>query len=637
MKYLLIFLALAFSNSLIQAVCAQGWTVTIHVSDNSGGQEGEQDLVIGTNPDATYCLDDSAVTPAETEAPPPGPDGVFDARLIGRSPGDCRSGGSYVDIREHVRDTQSDTFYVRFKSSTEGVGGVTFSWDPNIGDIGPGGWILHVLADPPDIPTDIYFDMTTASSYQHPLYSDINQKVEIMTYDAYMMRTFTIEELAFALNEKGRLAKGKGVKRKPTRVDFCLYVVVDQPDVTDLHMEFSHAIDTTYPFYTIPPSTASPLETRFKKWNFIFSDTLHTGDTVYVYGYGNKGKPQKIPKYWWTLNNIQVGDKKKDVVFDRNDLKLPFPNPWNGIDEVYMQGAVLLDTGIALGIAPKKVIHKKKAKEIYKTLIDRTGLHSKNSIRCLDFFANGKPITRIQKALPPKKHNNGLLAEALVLKVNIILSDEQKTPAGFGDMVYSNSGHAYDGQSVREIAAKADTALACQAIPDKGDTTLTTLMAVIQEINHEFSGPIDTISFGNPAPGKLQGTQFTGVRPVGETAHLYRLSLVIPPAPERKPFVDVASIPQAFSLRQNYPNPFNPTTTIEFTLPEDALVTLKVYNVLGQEVVTLADREEFYEGENEVEFEAIDLPTGVYFYRIAVYNMDDELRYLQVRKMILIK
>jgi hypothetical protein len=92
-------------------------------------------------------------------------------------------------------------------------------------------------------------------------------------------------------------------------------------------------------------------------------------------------------------------------------------------------------------------------------------------------------------------------------------------------------------------------------------------------------------------------------------------------------------VPKVFGLSQNYPNPFNPTTTIEFTIPEDAIVTLRVYNMLGQVVATLADREEFSAGENWVELDGAALATGVYYYRILV----NDGQFQEVRKMVLMK
>lgn len=88
--------------------------------------------------------------------------------------------------------------------------------------------------------------------------------------------------------------------------------------------------------------------------------------------------------------------------------------------------------------------------------------------------------------------------------------------------------------------------------------------------------------------------------------------------------------PVNYSLLQNYPNPFNPTTIISYSIPRSNLVTIKVYDILGREVTTLVN-EYKQTGKYEVEFNAADLPSGVYFYRIKAGSFN------QVRKMLLLR
>jgi beta-lactamase superfamily II metal-dependent hydrolase len=77
----------------------------------------------------------------------------------------------------------------------------------------------------------------------------------------------------------------------------------------------------------------------------------------------------------------------------------------------------------------------------------------------------------------------------------------------------------------------------------------------------------------------------------------------------------ITELPRNFLLEQNSPNPFNPSTTINYQLPVDSRVTLKVFDVLGQEVATLVN-EDKKAGRYEVEFNGSKLSSGVYFYRL---------------------
>jgi len=85
-----------------------------------------------------------------------------------------------------------------------------------------------------------------------------------------------------------------------------------------------------------------------------------------------------------------------------------------------------------------------------------------------------------------------------------------------------------------------------------------------------------------------------------------------------------------FKLEQNYPNPFNPSTTISWQLPKDAFVSLKVFDVLGNEVATLVNEEKSADS-YQTEFDASFLTSGTYFYRLVAGN------FVQTKKMILLK
>jgi len=90
------------------------------------------------------------------------------------------------------------------------------------------------------------------------------------------------------------------------------------------------------------------------------------------------------------------------------------------------------------------------------------------------------------------------------------------------------------------------------------------------------------------------------------------------------------NIPKEYALSQNYPNPFNPSTTIEFALPKSAFITLKVYNLLGEEVATLV-AEKRSAGIHKINWEATGLASGVYLYRLEAGE------YVQNKKLILLR
>jgi hypothetical protein len=95
-------------------------------------------------------------------------------------------------------------------------------------------------------------------------------------------------------------------------------------------------------------------------------------------------------------------------------------------------------------------------------------------------------------------------------------------------------------------------------------------------------------------------------------------------------YVNNQNIVKEFELFQNFPNPFNPTTTIRYSIPESGIVTLKIYNLLGEELTTLVNDYK-NAGSYQVRFDAKNLSSGIYYYQIESGN------FVQVRKMVLVR
>jgi hypothetical protein len=91
-----------------------------------------------------------------------------------------------------------------------------------------------------------------------------------------------------------------------------------------------------------------------------------------------------------------------------------------------------------------------------------------------------------------------------------------------------------------------------------------------------------------------------------------------------------ADIPKDFSLSQNFPNPFNPTTNISFGLPSKSFVSLKIFDLLGREVTTIVS-EEMSAGSYSRIWNAANMPSGVYFYRLQAGSFTETKKLLLLR------
>ncbi len=155
------------------------------------------------------------------------------------------------------------------------------------------------------------------------------------------------------------------------------------------------------------------------------------------------------------------------------------------------------------------------------------------------------------------------------------------------------------------------------------DWRYPSIAEVVPVTTDDESFTIHIVMQGDSIPGS---TVNTGGMPVGVTAQYYHFSADVNIGDAGND----ASLVTRYTLEQNYPNPFNPATVIKYGVPEASLVQLKIYDVLGNELVTLVN-EEKHAGTYLVEFDASEFSSGVYFYTMKTNG------FAQTKKMVVAK
>jgi hypothetical protein len=331
-------------------------------------------------------------------------------------------------------------------------------------------------------------------------------------------------------------------------------------------------------------------------------------------------------------------------------------------------------TPITVGSSATQSVLLKKWGDLYKnSYVAKTGVsHSADSIFCLAYLphsAKGKSyvgftapdpkntgkLAKQQSKLDPtpgKAMQSYLFAQLAMLEFNLKASGV-KTPAGLGSLVI-NDDSPFNGLTISQLRDKGDEAFSC--VTPVG-YTLKEITDKLEAVNKAFNksafmgyavdtAHIDTLA-GVPwntiiVSGKLKTAPKLTLKVGGwvnlvDVSWLKRGGTIEAPVNTPNPTVENVE-PEQYRLDQNYPNPFNPTTAINLNLVEDGIVTVKVFNMLGQEVATLADREEMFAGENEVTFDASSLSSGVYMYRVVVNNVENgQVAFQDTKKMMLVK
>lgn len=161
---------------------------------------------------------------------------------------------------------------------------------------------------------------------------------------------------------------------------------------------------------------------------------------------------------------------------------------------------------------------------------------------------------------------------------------------------------------------------------------LATLFFRVKDDAPPGNSPIDSVNITEIRGGFPFEVKFQFSNPDGDTTYYPEfeagnVAILVP--------TDInddinSGLPTEFTLSQNYPNPFNPSTIIAFSLPTASDITLEIFNVLGQRVVTLASGR-YAAGRHQFEFDASELTSGLFFYRLTHQNG------VETKKMLLLK
>jgi len=352
-------------------------------------------------------------------------------------------------------------------------------------------------------------------------------------------------------------------------------------------------------------------------------------------------------------NSSEIGSGVKPTKLKRpKKIADPLPVPnfvnalWTAYDKRYPKGNTFY-LGIPIIDSVKKYlwIEYKKNKDLQKLF---NGVHT--TIGGLTIPAYGKKAPIKAPKYDATKFNNKLAAHLAMLKINLAASElgivddpNDDMNIDLGSLVYIGPDSSFyknsQGMSLLEIAKLADTMLTYTS-PYTTDQ-YSNIITVISGANDAFYDPApltlaDTLPGGYAYSGNVYHVRIRGTVTVDEATPALFERPVQPPDRIRIPLVHRA-LPETYVLEQNYPNPFNPTTTIEFYLLEDASVTLKVYNVLGQHVATLVNNEVYDAGYDEVTFDASQLASGVYFYRLTAQSVESGNKFTSLKKMVLVK
>ena len=180
---------------------------------------------------------------------------------------------------------------------------------------------------------------------------------------------------------------------------------------------------------------------------------------------------------------------------------------------------------------------------------------------------------------------------------------------------------------------------------DGSTSTATAVSAVVSTTDTNVTDIQGVLAFGNIAPGQVKSTSTSfslryntqnNPSSIDFIVHIFsngrffwRDSFTIT-LPITGIVENEVNLPLEYAIKQNYPNPFNPTSTINYSIPKNSFVTLKVFDLLGSEIATLVNNLQ-PQGNYDIEFDGNQLTSGIYFYRLQAGE------FVETKKMVLIK
>jgi hypothetical protein len=458
-------------------------------------------------------------------------------------------------------------------------------------------------------------------------------------------RSFIPESLAFTRDIKGNIKWTPIKKLYPCRVAFSTTIKNDGSigrNAPVLILQFKIPIIDTL---VISPWGSQEFDPKRMTCIITFPDGIAEGDSVLITGLAQEAKIGGT-----TLFSIRSVRWKYPDMFlfsaGQNYTVCSYSYlPPNAVDILNA-----LNTSITVGMPGYHYVVMKKSADVGKSLIYRNQIHT-GPPTCL----GTKPSTKALSSLSPHTFDDRLFSEALALQMNILTSDARITPRGFGDLIFDEGGeNPFNGKSVRFIAGKLNEYMSSNSLTStpRSHVYITPctmpagyewldslrLWQTIRKIDSSFCGPMDFYYWNSAATPTIS---LKPVRGLFSVPYLHLDSTFSNIGKAQR--ATAVALPERFELLQNYPNPFNPATTLSFTLPQPATVTLKVYNMLGQLVATVYDKRELAAGVQEADFTAGMLASGVYFYRIDAdvkANAEKgiaETHFSSVKKMMFVK